>query len=64
MFSSVTAYAGTYHHFFYKDYRGVGEPLDKAVELYRDMIDDDRNFDRDSILNLRQNTEKIRLFRL
>jgi len=60
LFSSVTAYAGTYHHFYYKDYHGVGEPMEKAVEMYENMIGDDKKFDRNNILNLRKNADKIR----
>lgn len=60
LFASVTAYAGTYHHFYYKDYCGVGKPMEKAVEIYKNMMNDDKCFDRDNILNLRQNVDKVR----
>lgn len=60
LFSSVTAYAGTYHHFFYSEYRGVGEPIEKARPLYEEMRENDGCFDRAGLLNLRQNAEDIR----
>lgn len=44
MFSAVTAYAGTYHHFYHPDYSTVGEPAEKAERIYRTMMDE-RKFD-------------------
>lgn len=38
MFSAVTAYAGTYHHFYHPDYSTVGEPAEKAESIYRAMM--------------------------
>jgi len=39
LFSSVTAYAGTYHHYFYyTDFRTVGAPIEKAQEFYQDLL--------------------------
>ena len=39
LFSSVTAYAGTYHHYFYyPDFRTVGAPPEKAAEFYQDLL--------------------------
>ena len=61
LFGSVTAYAGTYHHFYHEGYRGVGEPPQKAVELYENMMKDTSSFYEDGILFLiRQNAERIR----
>ncbi len=60
LFHAVTAYAGTYHHFYYSGYRGVGEPLEKAAELYEKMVGDDKCFDCDDVLKLRQKADKIR----
>lgn len=61
LFSSVTAYAGTYHHFYHKGYRGVMEPPEKAPELYEAMMREERYLEEDGILYLvRQNAEKIR----
>ena len=60
LFCSVTAYAGTYHHFYHSDYDGVGEPLEKAAELYESMRHDDRCFDSANVLKLRQNADAIR----
>ena len=61
LFSSVTAYAGTYHHYYHKDYRGVGETPDKAVQLYDNMMREERYLEENNILCvIRQNAEKIR----
>ena len=61
LFGAVTPYAGTYHHQFHKDYRGLGEPLEKAAELYDGMIRDKRDFEPGNILCLvRQNADQIR----
>ena len=60
LFSVVTAYGGTYHHFLHKDFR-VGEPPEKAAVLYESMMKDAKYFEKDSILYLvKQNAEKIR----
>ena len=61
LFSSVTAYAGTYHHYFHKDARTVGEPPEKAAGLYNEMMKEERHLEEGNILCLiRQNAEKIR----
>ncbi len=61
MFSSVTAYAGTYHHYYHKDYRGVGESPDKAAGLYERMVKEKRYLEDNNVLHvIRQNAEKIR----
>ena len=61
LFSSVTAYAGTYHHYYHKGYNGVGEAPDKAVQLYNDMIREKRHFEEGNILYfIKQNADKIR----
>ena len=61
LFSSVTAYAGTYHHYYHKGSRTVGEPPEKAAELYKDMMKEERYLEEGNILCLiRQNAEKIR----
>jgi len=61
LFSSVTPYAGTYHHQYHKDYNGVGESPEKAVELYEEMMKEERYFEENNILSLvRQNADKIR----
>lgn len=38
MFSAVAAYAGTYHHYFAPGYSTVGEPAERAAEIYRTMM--------------------------
>lgn len=45
MFSAVTAYAGTYHHFYHPDYTTVSEPAEKAADIYRAMISEEK-YDR------------------
>ncbi|QQO07618.1 alpha/beta hydrolase [Breznakiella homolactica] len=58
-FGSVTAYAGTYHLYFHKDYQGVGQPPSKAAELYN-KLNEEQYFKEDGILNLvNTNKEKI-----
>ena len=61
LFGSVTAYAGTYHHLYHKEYRTVGVAPEKAIELYQDMIREKWYLEENNILCLvRQNAEKIR----
>jgi enterochelin esterase-like enzyme len=61
LFASVTAYAGTYHHYYHKDYSGVGEPAEKAAELYEDMMREERYLEESNILYvIKQNAEKLR----
>jgi len=38
VFSDVIAYAGTFHHYYHKDYMTAFVPVEKAEELYRGMI--------------------------
>lgn len=41
LFSSVTAYAGTYHHYFpYTDFRTVGAKAGQAADFYQDVLND------------------------
>lgn len=61
VFGSVTAYAGTYHHYYHKEYSGVGEPPEKAVELYENMMGEERYLEENNVLYvIRENAEKIR----
>ena len=61
LFSSVTAYAGTYHHYYHKGYNGVGEAPEKAAQLYNEMIKEKRYLEEGNILYfIRQNADKIR----
>lgn len=69
MFSDVIAYAGTFHHYYHKDYMTAFVPVERAEELYRGMRktvwDSERNllawFDRTPAdafrLNIRIGTE-------
>ena len=38
MFSDVISYAGTFHHYYHKDYMTAFVPVEKAEELYRGML--------------------------
>jgi len=61
LFGSVTAYAGTYHHYYHEGSRTVGAAPEKAVELYKDMMREERYLEENNILCvIKQNAEKIR----
>ncbi|MGI5898345.1 MAG: alpha/beta hydrolase [Christensenellales bacterium] len=61
LFSSVTPYAGTYHHLYHEGCNTVGAAPEKAAELYNDMMREKRYLEENNILCLvRQNAEKIR----
>ena len=61
LFGSVTAYAGTYHHWYRNNYDGVGEPMEKAIGLYENMMREPKYFEEDSVLYfIKQNAGKIR----
>jgi enterochelin esterase-like enzyme len=61
LFGSVIAYAGTYHHFFHSDYKGVGEPAESVIGIYEKMMSEDKYFEKDSILYMiKQNAPNIR----
>jgi len=61
LFSTVNAFAGTFHHYL-PDYNGFGEPPEKAVEMYKEMMGDTKYFQEGSILSLiKQNAEKLQI---
>ena len=61
LFSSVTAYAGTYHHYFHKNCGTPYAEAGKATEFYNEMLKDKRHLEEGNILCLlRQNADKIR----
>ena len=61
LFSRVTAYAATFHHYFHKGYNGVGQPQENAAALYAAMMQEKRHLEEDGVLwLLRQNAAKIR----
>jgi RimJ/RimL family protein N-acetyltransferase/enterochelin esterase-like enzyme len=61
LFSSVTAYAGTYHHYYHEGSLTVSAEPEKAAQLYAEMIKEKRHFEEGNILCLiRQNADKIR----
>ena len=60
LFSSVVAYAGTYHHYFHPDYATVGTPVDQAGEIYARMMNDRKFFEGSIIQCLITNADQIR----
>ncbi len=61
LFSSVMAYAGTYHHFYHKGSQTVGVLPEKAAEIYEDMLREKRDFEEGNVLCLvRQNADNMR----
>ena len=61
LFRGVTAYAGTYHHYYHKGYRGVGEAPDKAPQLYQEMMQEQRHLEENNVLSvIRRNAGNIR----
>lgn len=61
LFYSVTAYAGTYHHYYHKGSHTVGVEPEKASELYKDMMKEERYLEEGNILCLvKKNADKIR----
>ena len=61
LFRRVTAYAGTYHHYYHAGYSGVGEPAENAAALYDEMVKKEQDLEEGSLLwMLRQNADKIR----
>lgn len=60
-FSSVTAYAGTYHHYLHEDAGTVGAEPGKAFQMYTQMIIEERDLEEGNILCLiKQNADEIR----
>ena len=43
LFSAVTAYAGTYHHYFNPAYSTVGVDAENAAQIYRAMVNDGKH---------------------
>lgn len=60
LFSSVVAYAGTYHHYYHSDYSTVGSPVGQAEEIYIRMMSEKKLFDGSIIQLLITNADKIR----
>lgn len=60
LFSSVIAYAGTYHHYYHPDYSTVGTPVDQAAEIYARMMAEKKFFDGNIIGTLIKNADIIR----
>ncbi|MDD4773229.1 MAG: alpha/beta hydrolase-fold protein [Eubacteriales bacterium] len=61
LFSVVTAYAGTYHHYYNKGSCTVGIDAKEAAAIYSDMMCEKRYLENGNILGLvRENADKIR----
>jgi len=61
LFGSMTAYAGTYHHFYHKGSRTVDVPVEKAAEIYAEMLEKQWDTEKDGILYMvKQNAEALR----
>lgn len=46
MFSDVIAYAGTFHHYYHKDYMTAFQPVERAEELYNGMLQENWESDQ------------------
>ena len=61
LFASVTAYAGTYHHYYHKDCGTVGAVPENAAELYETMMREERYLEENNILYfIKKNADRIR----
>lgn len=61
MFSTVTAYAGTYHHFYDKQFQTVSVDPKNAGDIYASMINALKQIDEGNVLSLlSQNADSIR----
>ena len=60
LFSSVVAYAGTYHHYYHPDYSTVGTPVSQAAEIYEKMMAEKKFFEGSIIHRLIVNADIIR----
>lgn len=59
LLSSITAYAGTYHHYFYyTDFRTVGAPTEKAAAFYQDLLNADAPIEK-NILKLTEQKKDV-----
>ena len=63
LFSAVTAYAGTYHHYFYyTDFRTVGAPIEKAADFHHDLLaaDESLAFDKNILTLVEKQADALR----
>ncbi|MGI6238131.1 MAG: alpha/beta hydrolase [Christensenellales bacterium] len=61
LFSGVTAYAGTYHHYYNRGFDTVGVTPEAATALYREMISEGKDLEEGNILYwVRKHAEDIR----
>ena len=63
LFSAVTAYAGTYHHYFYyTDFRTVGAPIEKAADFLHDLLtaDESLTFDKNILTLVEKQADALR----
>ena len=65
LFSSITAYAGTYHHYFYyTDFRTVGAPIEKAEAFYQDLLKTDAPMEKNILKLAEQQADAMRQMRI
>ena len=60
LFSSVVAYAGTYHHYFHGDYSTVGTPVSEAAGIYARMMSEKKFFEGNIVSLLNERADRIR----
>ena len=61
LFGEVTAYAGTYHHFYHKGSETVGVDAECAAIILEDMMQSERYLEAGNVLCfVRENADKIR----
>ena len=61
LFSKITAYAGTYHHYFYyTDFRTVGAPIEKAEAFYQDLLNADAPIEKNILKLAEQQADAMR----
>ena len=60
LFSSVTAYAGTWHHYFHGDYSTVGTPVGQAAGIYAQMMEEKKFFGGNILSVLMEHADRIR----
>ena len=61
LFGALIAYVGTYHHLYHKGSQTVGIPVEKAAELYEEMMREKRYLEENNILCVvQQHADTIR----
>ncbi len=60
LFSKVTAYAGTYHHYYDQGFLTVDADPEKAIELHNFIINAENHSEKNILILLNNNADKIR----